>query len=63
MEKIFTSTGLKTVGLTTALCDASSLKNPRHTVQLLPPVFCKLLKEAFESSQHSETTSMDDWIK
>ena len=37
MEEALTSTGQKTVGLTTALCDANSLKKTRHTVQL--PLF------------------------
>ena len=44
MEEIITSTGLKTVGLTTALCEAYSLKNTSYSA-VTDPCFLQTLEE------------------
>lgn len=63
LEEIFKTSGLKTVGLTTALCEANSLKKARYTVQITTAVLCALLKDAFENCENSNAISMNQWVE
>ena len=50
LDDIVDATSLDTVGLKTAVCDVSNIKNARYTLQVVAAALTKKLNDAFKTS-------------
>ena len=59
LEDLLSSTGLSTVGLSTATCDVNHIKKSRYSGQVVAPVLGDLCRDAYIETKAAEDTSKD----
>ena len=65
LEDILSTSGLSTVGLSTAMCDVNNIKKARYCGQVVAPVLNTLLMDAYKEARAAgdKSDDFDEWCK